>query len=188
MHSQDFAKLNEFAESAWICRNPEAAEQIRSVRKDLLAKVENKPKFGTYNRFFPPKICIFNITDFSSYISSMQFFLISSYYFFIIFHLFIFIYSFSVQYIAATDCAEEGEAGITSAVKTCITSPQYAYWKAFLRKAFLFCILGAATFTYVVFFLFWVDGGMKYLPLSALKSCSMKILVVISDEAKDHCC
>ncbi len=39
VHSDDFKKLNEFAESAWVCRDPGNADSIKETRRRLLAQV-----------------------------------------------------------------------------------------------------------------------------------------------------
>jgi len=39
VHSYDFMKLNEFAESAWVCRDPGNADSIKETRRRLLAQV-----------------------------------------------------------------------------------------------------------------------------------------------------
>jgi hypothetical protein len=39
VHSYDFKKLNEFAESAWVCRDPGNADSIKETRRRLLAQV-----------------------------------------------------------------------------------------------------------------------------------------------------
>ncbi len=40
VHSDDFKKLNEFAESAWVCRDPGNADSIKETRRRLLAQVK----------------------------------------------------------------------------------------------------------------------------------------------------
>jgi len=42
VHSDDFKKLNEFAEAAWVCRDPGNADQIREHRVHLLRKHNNQ--------------------------------------------------------------------------------------------------------------------------------------------------
>jgi len=52
VHSEDYKKLNEFAEAAWICRDPGRADAIKEKHcnllvqhnHDLLKKLEKKPK------------------------------------------------------------------------------------------------------------------------------------------------
>ena len=39
VHKEDFRKINEFAEAAWICRDPDNVENIKEKRRDLLNKV-----------------------------------------------------------------------------------------------------------------------------------------------------
>ena len=39
VHAEDYSKLNEFAESAWIVRDPGNADIIRQRRSDLLRTV-----------------------------------------------------------------------------------------------------------------------------------------------------
>merc|ERR1711915_1094563 len=36
VHKDDFKKINEFAEAAWICRDPDNSENIRDLRRELL--------------------------------------------------------------------------------------------------------------------------------------------------------
>jgi len=42
VHSYDFMKLNEFAESAWVCRDPGNADSIKETRRRLLAQATVK--------------------------------------------------------------------------------------------------------------------------------------------------
>ena len=42
VHKDDFKKMNEFAECAWICREPTKKDEIRETRKALLGQVNNK--------------------------------------------------------------------------------------------------------------------------------------------------
>ena len=39
VHQEDFKKLNEFAEAAWICRDLKNADKIKEMRKTLLKEV-----------------------------------------------------------------------------------------------------------------------------------------------------
>ena len=39
VHKEDFEKINEFAEAAWICRQPEKTNDIKAIRRELLEKV-----------------------------------------------------------------------------------------------------------------------------------------------------
>ena len=38
VHCNDFKKINEFSESAWICRDPQNQQEIKETRKKLLEK------------------------------------------------------------------------------------------------------------------------------------------------------
>ena len=38
VHTDDFVKMNEIAESLWVCREPANADQIRATRRRLLRK------------------------------------------------------------------------------------------------------------------------------------------------------
>ena len=44
VHAEDYSKLNEVAEAAWIVRDPENAYIIRQLRSDLLRTVGRKRK------------------------------------------------------------------------------------------------------------------------------------------------
>ena len=39
VHREDFKKINEFAEAAWICRDLQNAEKIKELRRNLLKEV-----------------------------------------------------------------------------------------------------------------------------------------------------
>ena len=39
VHREDFKKMNEFAEAAWICREPGNSENIKEIRRTLLSEV-----------------------------------------------------------------------------------------------------------------------------------------------------
>ena len=39
VHQDDFKKINEFAEAAWICRDLRNAERIKEMRRNLLKEV-----------------------------------------------------------------------------------------------------------------------------------------------------
>ena len=39
VHKDDFKKINEFAEAAWICRDPDNSENIKEIRRNLLREV-----------------------------------------------------------------------------------------------------------------------------------------------------
>ena len=39
VHREDFKKINEFAEAAWICRDLQNAEKIKEMRRNLLREV-----------------------------------------------------------------------------------------------------------------------------------------------------
>ena len=39
VHKDDFKKINEFAEAAWICRDPENSDNIKEKRRNLLREV-----------------------------------------------------------------------------------------------------------------------------------------------------
>ena len=41
VHRDDFKKINEFAESAWICREPDNCEIIKETRRTLLKEVNS---------------------------------------------------------------------------------------------------------------------------------------------------
>ena len=40
VHQEDFKKMNEFAEAAWICRDWKNAEKIKELRRNLLKEVK----------------------------------------------------------------------------------------------------------------------------------------------------
>ena len=40
VHQEDFKKMNEFAEAAWICRDLKNAEKIKELRRNLLKEVK----------------------------------------------------------------------------------------------------------------------------------------------------
>ena len=42
VHKDDFKKINEFAEAAWICRDPENIENIKETRRNLLREVNTE--------------------------------------------------------------------------------------------------------------------------------------------------
>ena len=39
VHKDDFKKINEFAEAAWVCRDPDNSENIKEIRRNLLREV-----------------------------------------------------------------------------------------------------------------------------------------------------
>ena len=39
VHKEDFKKINEFAEAAWICRDLSNADKIKDMRRTLLREV-----------------------------------------------------------------------------------------------------------------------------------------------------
>ena len=39
VHKEDFKKINEFAEAAWICRDLNNADKIKEMRRTLLREV-----------------------------------------------------------------------------------------------------------------------------------------------------
>ena len=39
VHRDDFKKINELAEAAWICREPGNSENIKEIRRTLLSEV-----------------------------------------------------------------------------------------------------------------------------------------------------
>ena len=39
VHKDDFKKINEFAEAAWIYRDPDNSENIKEIRRNLLREV-----------------------------------------------------------------------------------------------------------------------------------------------------
>ena len=41
VHQEDFKKMNEFAEAAWICRDLKNAEKIKELRRNLLKEVNH---------------------------------------------------------------------------------------------------------------------------------------------------
>ena len=47
VHKDDFKKISEFAESAWICREPNQADTIRGTRRELLREVSEASVVGT---------------------------------------------------------------------------------------------------------------------------------------------
>ena len=40
VHQEDFKKINEFAEAAWICRDLKNADKIKEMRRELLKEVK----------------------------------------------------------------------------------------------------------------------------------------------------
>merc|ERR1712242_285951 len=63
VHQDDFKKINEFAEAAWICRDLRNAERIKEMRRNLLkehnqelikAIEEKKKKNGNFHPFPDP--------------------------------------------------------------------------------------------------------------------------------------
>ena len=58
VHRDDFKKINEFAEAAWICREPGNSEVIKETRRSLLREVFifqhdplNHKSCSTFKRF-----------------------------------------------------------------------------------------------------------------------------------------
>ena len=51
VHKDDFKKINEFAESAWICREPNQADTIRGTRRELLREVSEASTVGILSPF-----------------------------------------------------------------------------------------------------------------------------------------
>ena len=47
VHKEDFKKINEFAEAAWLCRDPENSDNIKEVRRNLLREVRRVLVFLT---------------------------------------------------------------------------------------------------------------------------------------------
>ena len=39
VHKDDFKKINEFAEAAWVCRDPDNSDNIKEIRRNLLREV-----------------------------------------------------------------------------------------------------------------------------------------------------
>ena len=39
VHKDDFKKINEFAEAAWIYRDPDHSDNIKEIRRNLLREV-----------------------------------------------------------------------------------------------------------------------------------------------------
>jgi hypothetical protein len=39
VHKDDFKKINEFAEAAWIYRDPDNSDNIKEIRRNLLREV-----------------------------------------------------------------------------------------------------------------------------------------------------
>ena len=51
VHKDDFKKINEFAEAAWIYRDPDNSDNIKEIRRNLLREVVYLAVFFIYNTF-----------------------------------------------------------------------------------------------------------------------------------------
>ena len=63
VHSEDFKKINEFSEAAWIMRDPANQDRIKETRKRLLQEVGSSWKKGSdgFEIYIVSRSCLFGL-------------------------------------------------------------------------------------------------------------------------------